>query len=98
MADKGTFTKDDLMLAAQLTKRVLESRFGHLKDSIVQNFREAIDPDLRLAGRVRARYDALREAGFSHEEAVEYTGKSVNKTTETVLSSLSKKKEETCRH
>ncbi|OGM99538.1 MAG: hypothetical protein A3B91_01990 [Candidatus Yanofskybacteria bacterium RIFCSPHIGHO2_02_FULL_41_29] len=97
MAEKGTFTTEDLKLAIQLGKRVFESKFGQLKGNLVQNVREAIDPDLRLAGRVKARYDALREAGFSHEEAVEYTSKSVNKTADTVLNSLSKTKEETCR-
>ena len=87
---KSPFTKEDLRLAIDIGRRVLESKFGQLKETIVQNYREIIDPDVRLAGRVRARYDALREAGFSHEEAVEYTSQSVNRTVDTVLGSLHK--------
>lgn len=98
---KSSFTKEDLKLALDIGRTVLESKFGHLKESIVQNFREAIDPDVRLAGRVQARYDALREAGFTHDEAVEYTGKSVDRVKETVLKSLQHseeiKGEQTCR-
>ena len=85
---KSTFTKEDFKLAVDIGKTVLESKFGHLKDNLVQNIREALNPDLRLAGRVRARYDALLEAGFTHEEAVEYTSRSVNRTVDATLNSL----------
>ena len=94
MANERTFTKEDLKMALELGKRMLEAKFGHLKDSIVQNVREAIDPDLRLAGRVRARYDALKEVGFTHDEAVEYTSRSVNRTVEVTLNALKKTEEQ----
>lgn len=87
---KSSFTKEDLTLMLALGKRVMEAKFGQFKETIVQNFREVVDPDLRLTGRVRARYDALREAGFTHDEAVEYTGKSVDRTIEATLNSLHK--------
>ena len=90
---KSSFTKEDLRLVVDIGKQVLEAKFGQLKEVIVQNYREAIDPDVRLAGRVRARYDALRESGFSHEEAVEYTSKSVSRTAQATLDSLSKTEE-----
>ena len=97
---KSSFTKEDLALMLALGKRVVEAKFGQLKETVVQNFREAVDPDIRLAGRVRARYDALREAGFTRDEAVEHTSRSVARTTETVLNSLrttENQEEETCR-
>ncbi len=87
---ESPFTKEDLDLAVEITKRVLKAKLGRLKTTIVQNFHEAIDPDLRLAGRIREQYNALIKANFSHDEAMEYTGKSVSRTTEAVLRSLQK--------
>ena len=89
----GSFTKEDFTLALQLGKRILETKFGQLKDGLIQNIHEAIDPDLRLAGRVRSQYNALREAGFTHDEAVEYTSRSVNRTVKTTLDALTSTEE-----
>lgn len=90
---KSSFTKEDLQLVLNIGRQVLEAKFGQFKDALVQNYREAINPDLRLAGRVRAKYDALRSAGMTHDEAVEHTGRLVNRDTLTVLDALGQTEE-----
>lgn len=85
---KSTFTIEDLNLMLTLSRRLVETKFGQFKGDLVQNFHEIIDPDTRLAGRVRARYDTLRSAGFTHEEAVQHTTTSVNRTVDRTLDSL----------
>lgn len=96
MADKRPFTKEDIEALLIVSKKMLFNNLDKVGRIVWDNIQEAIDPSLRLAGRVRARYESLIEAGFSHEEAVDLTSKSIQKNMETVLNSLRKteKKEE----
>ncbi len=96
MSDRRPFTKEDFEAFFRIGKKVLLNNLDKVSGAVMDNVREAIDPSLRLAGRVRARYDSLIEAGFSHEEAVELTSQSIHKNVESVLKSLrrTEKKEE----
>lgn len=88
MADKRSFTKEDIENLLVVAKKMLFNNLDKVSGIVWDNIHEAIDPSLRLAGRVRTRYESLIEAGFSHEEAVDLTSKSIQKNVETVLNSL----------
>lgn len=92
-SDDRPFTKEDIRSLLNIGKKILTNNGDKVIAVIKENLREVIDPNTRLTGRIKARYKALRDAGFSHDEAARYTGESVNKAMDTVLQSLDEIKE-----
>lgn len=77
MTDKGSpFTKENLELLFNLGKKMV---LGQLNMAICE-VKEMLDPNIRFANMLKAKYDALVAAGFSENQAFELALKAVEET------------------
>ncbi|MEK7198246.1 MAG: hypothetical protein AAB648_02160 [Patescibacteria group bacterium] len=77
MADKDSpFTKENLELLLNLGKRLVANEI----DKIAFEIKEMLDPNVRFANMLKAKYDALVAAGFSEKQAFDLALKAVEET------------------
>lgn len=77
MADRDSpFTKENLELLFNLGKRLILDQV----DKVVSEVKESLDPDVRFANTLKAKYDALIVAGFSEKQAFDLALKAVEET------------------
>lgn len=81
------FTKENLELLLNLGKKLI---LGQV-DKIASEIKELLNPDIRFANMLKAKYDALVAAGFNEKQAFELALKAVEET----LKQATEKKEET---